>query len=349
MPQSIYQLDPTGANPNNLITNDIFSIVPNQNTAIVPSQGLYFADSLIVTDSNTKALLVRDTDYICIALSGEMTGKYGQEICNAVLFLGTRGTTSVSLTYQCLGSSAGAEVPQMQQLLQNVTATSSQLEWFNVVNKPLLYTPNNHVNMLSDIYGFEPVVYAIERLTDIIKLAQIGNNQLVLNYVNNQLGGICYQMSTVQYGYAGSTEISINYSYTNNVLNNTINYTNAPNGLTLAWELTNNIATIASNYYPISGIFACNNYQNPPQQGNVVSNAPLGVVPGTVFALSLMSPCSQFSNVTISWYTYTNGFPDPANQKFSLGYSETYHYPFMPPSTSRTFKKSFNSGRRYVV
>lgn len=349
MPQSIYQLDPTGTNPNNLITNDIFSVVPNQNTAIVPSQGLYYADSLIVNDNNTDVLLVRDVDYICIELSGEMTGKYGQEICNAILYLGTNGTTSVNLTYQCLGSLAGAEVPQMQQLLQNVTATKSQLDWFNLLNKPTLYTPNNHINMLSDIYGFEPVVYAIERLTDILKLQQVGNDQLIISYINNQLNGFCYQMTAVQYSFVGSTEISINYSYTGTTLNNTINYTNAPNGLTLTWELTNNIATISSSYYPSQGIFACNNYLNPPQQGNILTNAPLGLVPGTVLKLSLMSPCSQASNIVISWYTYTNGFPDPANQVFSLGYGETYHYPFLPPSTSRTFKKSFNSGRRYTA
>jgi hypothetical protein len=348
MPQSIYQLDPTGTNPNNLITNDIFSVVPNQNTAIVPSQGLYYADSLIVTDNNTGALLVRNTDYICIELSGEMTGKYGQEICNAVLFLGTNGTTEINLTYQCLGSLAGAEVPQMQQLLQNVTATSSQLDWFNIVNKPLLYTPNNHVNMLSDIYGFEPVVYAIERLTDILKLGQIGNNQLILNYVNNQLSGFCYQMTSVQYSFVGSTVISNNYSISSIYFNNTLTYTNAPNGLTLNWSFTNNINDISSSYYPSNGIFTCNNYNTPAQQGIISSVAPLGIVPGTVLKLTLQSPCLQSSNIVISWYTYTNGFPDSNNSHFSLAYTVTDRYPIMPPSTSRTFRKSFNTGRRYL-
>ena len=349
MALSIYALDPTGTNPNNLITDDLFSVIPNQNTAIVPTQGLYFADSLIVTDNNTQAVLVRNTDYVCVELSGEMTGKYGQEICNAILFLGTSGTVEINLTYQCLGSQAGAEVPQIQQLLQNVAASKNQLDWMNIVNKPLLYTPNNHINMLSDIYGFEPVVYAIERLTDILKLGQVGNNQLILNYINNQLNGFCYQMTAVQYSFVGSTTIDINYTYSNTILTNNLNYTNAPNGLTLSWSLTNAIADISSSYYPSQGIFACNNYNLPPQQGNIQTNAPLGVIPGTVLTLAIMSPCSNSSNIVISWYTYTNGFPDDSNSHFSLAYNATSHYRFMPPTTSRTFRKSFNSARRYSV
>lgn len=349
MPTSIYQLDPTGSNPNNLITNDLFSVVPNENTAIVPTQGLYFAPSLIVTDNNTGVTLVRNTDYICIELSGEMTGKYGQEICNAILFLGTNGTVEINLTYQCLGSLAGAEVPQMQQLLQNVTANGNQLNWFNLVNKPLLYTPNNHVNMLSDIYGFEPVVYAIERLTDILKLGQIGNNQLILNYVNNLLTGFCYQMSSVQYSFIGSTIININYSVTIDTTNNVLNYENAPNGLTLSWSLSNNIADITSSYSPSQGIFTCNNYGPNSQSGNLNFNSPLGIIPGTVLGLYLQSPCNTQGNSLLSWYTYTNGFPDANNKVFSLAFTCTDRYRFMPPTTSRTFRKSFNSSRQYTI
>lgn len=347
MPTSIYPLDPTGTNPNNLVTNDIFDVTPGANTAIVPSEGIYFADSLIVKDNSTNALLTRDIDYLCIELNGEMTGKYGQELCNAILFLGESLATSVNLTYQCLGSVSGAELPQMQALLQNVLGTSAQVEWFNILNKPLLYQPNNHINMLSDIYGFEPVVYAIERLTDILKLNRVGNNQLIMNFIQEKLSGFCYQMNMVQYTMVGFSTITITPQINNQSVINQLSYDHVANGLTMNWTLSNNIADISSSYYPAQGVVGADNYGQTPQQGQVSFNAAEGIIPGTVFTLSLPSPCLSAQENVLSWYTYTNGFPNPSSKEYSLSYVESDRYPIIPPTTSKTFRKAFNIDRAY--
>lgn len=346
MPISTLPLDPTGENVNNLVTNDIFPITPDTNTVIVPSQGLYFADTLIVKDASTNFILTRNTDYACIELSGEMTGKYGQEVCNAVICFGTYGTTSVNLTYQALGSQSGSEVPQMQQLLQNLTASQSQLEWLNILNKPLLYTPNNHVNMLSDIYGFEPVVYAIERLTDILKLGRVNNYELIMEWVNSKLATFCYQMSTLQYNVLGSAQVSMSYSMNGVYVVNSLAYQYAPNGMTAQWSLSNNINDISASYFPLNGILAVDNHGAQAQTGEIEYIANNGIVPGTVLSLNLNGAC-QSSSIVLAWLTYTNGFPDPANSEYSLATLESDYYPIIKPTTSKSFNESFNSGRVY--
>ncbi len=346
MPISTLPLDPTGENVNNLVTNDIFTITTDTNTAIVPTQGLYFANTLIVKDTNTGFILTRNTDYACIELSAEMTGKYGQEVCNAIICFGTHGTTSVNLTYQALGSQSGSEVPQMQQLLQNLTASQSQLEWFNILNKPLLYQPNNHVNMLSDIYGFEPVVYAIERLTDLLKLNKVNNYELIMEWVNSKLSTFCYQMSTLQYNVLGSTQVNLSYQVNGNYIINNLSYQYAPNGLTAKWALSNNINNISASYFPANGILPVDNHGAQAQTGDITYLTNNGIVPGTVLTLSLNGAC-QTSSIVLSWLTYTNGMPDPANAEYSLATIESDYYPIARPTTSKSFQESFNSGRVY--
>lgn len=361
-----YVLDPTGTSPNNLVSNDIFTVTPNSNTAIVPTAGMYFANSLVVTDSNTGAIKTRNTDFICIELSGEMTGKYGQEINAAVLWLGTGGTTSISLQYQCLGGGNNYNNTQLQELIQSTVATSQQLEWYNILNKPNLYTPNNHVNMLSDIYGFEPVVYAIERLSKLINLGNTASFQALIDWVTQQVGNVNNPNNLVSYGdllntyqnnvnaqllsienlvrddnpYTNKTLYSliddsniniVNYTLTNVQLNLNLDYTYLPNGFKVFWELETPDSTIGNYYYPSAGSInaAIDTSTNTNSNLSLNLNGPL--LFNTSLTFSALNTKSN-DGIIISWYDLNSTSVSNLNNKATLSNI----------TTTKSFKDSYN-------
>lgn len=369
-----YVLDPTGTSPNNLVSSDIFSVTPNSNTAIVPSAGMYFASSLIVKDSNTGALMTRNVDYICIELSGEMTGKYGQEINAALLWLGTNSTVSISLQYQCLGGGNAYNSAQLQELIQNTNLNSQQLEWSNILNKPNLYTPNNHVNMLSDIYGFEPVVYAIERLSNVISLGNTASYQALMDWITGQLTNANNPSNLSNYGsllsayqkgvnnqilalenliredtpYSNKTLYSliddstidiVSYTLDNNLLSISLNYIYLPNGFKLFWELDVPNTNIGNYYYPSSG--SINAAIDPSANSNSSLNIP--VYGPILFNTSLtFTALNTYSNngIVITWYDLNNKSISNLSREATLNTSNE-------PTTINTFNRSYID-RRYT-
>ncbi len=369
-----YVLDPTGTSPNNLVSNDIFTVTPGSNTAIVPSAGMYFASTLIVRDTETNAIKTRNTDYICIELSGEMTGKYGQEINAAVLWLGTNSTTSISLQYQCLGGGNAYDSAQLQELIQSTVVTSQQLEWSNILNKPNLYTPNNHVNMLSDIYGFEPVVYAIERLTKLVSLGNTASYQALMDWVTSQLTNSNNPSNLSNYGnllntyqnnvnqqilaienlirednpYSNKTLYSliddssiniVNYTLTNNQLNIDLDYVYLPNGFKVFWELDVPNTNIGNYYYPSAG--SVNAAIVPLANKN--SNLSLAVNGPVLMNTSLtFTALETYSNngIVISWFDLNNTSVSNLDRKATLTSTNT-------PTDIKSFNDSFVN-RRYI-
>ena len=195
MLQTRYQLDPTGISPNNLVASELHAARQFSFTVIIPTYGAYFTDSLVVYNTaNASVPLVRGTDYICMELVEDATAKYGKEICQLIYLNPNINITQVSINYQCLGGLYEYQTSNIENLYYNAMTSSQQaqsqvVDWYaNVINKPNLYTPTNHINMLEDIYGFEPLVYAIERLRNVLQLTNTASYQNLVDYLINKFG-----------------------------------------------------------------------------------------------------------------------------------------------------------------
>ncbi len=59
---------------------------------------------------------------------------------------------------------------------------TTPVSWVDVLAKPNGYPPTLHNNLLSDIYGFQPIIGAIERLSQAVTLGQVPTVQAILDY-----------------------------------------------------------------------------------------------------------------------------------------------------------------------
>lgn len=176
---TLLDLDITGTNPNNLITNEPHTLSASVVRSLAPNMGAFFADSLVVKEAGV--LLAKGTDYQIVELHQEATLLYGKEIASVILIVNSNIGSNITVTYQALGGHYSYADSAITNMYNSVINDSRPVAWNNVFNKPIEFNPTNHRHLLEDVYGFEPVVDYLERIRSAITL---GQTNVVLDIVN---------------------------------------------------------------------------------------------------------------------------------------------------------------------
>jgi hypothetical protein len=175
-----YELDPTGLNPSNRIIDEPYTLSNRAIRAISVNYGPFFKESLILKDGSRT--LTYGVDYVAVELHQEATLKYGKEICSVILIINPNVSSTGTVTYQTLGGSYLNDAHAIANLYESVINDSRPVPWENVYNKPTTYPPTLHRHLLEDVYGFESVVDALERIKQAITL---GQTDVVLSIIDN--------------------------------------------------------------------------------------------------------------------------------------------------------------------
>lgn len=181
-----YPLDPTGENPDNLVSGEVKSLSVAQIRAAAPIYGPFFTESLIVYDHGTNRLLVRGVDYQCVEMLQEATLRFGKEIAQLVLIVNPTVTNQIRLSYQTLGGLYQNNTDGLIQMYETVMSDARPVDWINVLNKPTQYTPTLHRHLLEDVVGFEPVVVALERIRNAIVLSDVPAFEALIDWVKSR-------------------------------------------------------------------------------------------------------------------------------------------------------------------
>lgn len=168
-----YPLDPTGINPDNLIVGEIHTLSTRPIRAVAPTYGAFYTQHLQVFDDSTGRRLVRSIDYQCTELLQDASLRYGQEVSLLILILEPTVSSKVRINYQLLGGDFTNNAGGVKAMYETAMSDNRPVDWINVLNKPQEYTPTIHRHMLEDMYGFEPIVAAIERLRNAIILSDV--------------------------------------------------------------------------------------------------------------------------------------------------------------------------------
>lgn len=182
-----YELDPTGTNPDNSVVNEAHTLSTTQIRSMVPTYGPFFSDSLQVYDVGTGALLVKGTQYQCVELLQEPTLKYGKEICQVVLITDPLVSGSVKVNYQVLGGLYQFDMSGVVSLYDSFLKDNRAVDWMSILNKPTEYPPMMHNHILNDVYGFEYIVVALERIRNAIILSDLPALEAIIDWVKGMI------------------------------------------------------------------------------------------------------------------------------------------------------------------
>ena len=188
LPSIRYPLDKTGKNPNNLVVGELHRLSVREIRSVAPTYGAFYGDSMVVYDAMTGALLERGTQYELAEFLQDASMQYeGGDIWTLVLIKDKNVSHQVRINYQVVGGNFTTDSSKIKELYDAVMMDNRPVDWTNVLDKPILYPPNLHHQLLNTIYGFEPLVAAIERLGNRITLTDVPAFEYLIDWINQRL------------------------------------------------------------------------------------------------------------------------------------------------------------------
>ena len=182
-----YPLDPTGVNPDNLVSNELWPVTTNRvngKDLIVPQFGYFYTDSVVL---KVNGVDVPRDKYKFTEYYHKASLKYGKQICGSILVTldpDIRG--EYSLTYQTLGGDNSRSATNLVKVFYEKLQLPP-VEWDNLYNKPKEYPPLNHQHNLSEIHDLGRILTYLENIRDAIHVMEFPEYNTLMKYINEML------------------------------------------------------------------------------------------------------------------------------------------------------------------
>lgn len=182
-----YPLDTTGINPDNFVSGEVHHLVDRQKRAIATTYGPFFNDSVSIVEVNTNRILTHGVHYVFAELYQGATLKYGKSVSGVIIVIDSNVLPDVSISYQVLGGEYSYSTDALVNLLNAKIDDDPTISWYNIIGKPDLLPPSQHLHDVGDVFGFEYVVQALERIRNAILWSDVPTYDALVGLINNKL------------------------------------------------------------------------------------------------------------------------------------------------------------------
>lgn len=164
-----YAEDPTGINPDNLVSGEEHFLSDRPIRIVVPKYGMFYTESLRIYDGATMQPLLKGRDFKIPVISQEASLRFAKEIGDAILIENRDVSDRVILTYQVLGGSFQNNIENIILMYEAWLNDQRGVDWTTgVFGKPMDYPPSIHNHPLSELFGFESFNFMLERVVQAI-------------------------------------------------------------------------------------------------------------------------------------------------------------------------------------
>jgi len=183
-----YDLDPTGFNPKNKVS-ELHNLSDQNIRVVTPREGAFYGHNLVIVDATTDKPLIPNVQYEPEELAREPTMLYAKEIWYNIVITDRTVSNRVRIEYTALGGpQTTINTKKLYEILIN---DQRPVDWVTgVFNKPLTLPATLHEHILDDVYGFQPVVFALERVRNAILLSHVPELDNLLNWIMEQINRI---------------------------------------------------------------------------------------------------------------------------------------------------------------
>lgn len=176
-----YPVDTTGRSPDNLVANERHEVDP-LNRAIVPREGFFYGESMVVRNNETQLEL--GVDYRLDDINDQLTKETGKAIFSAIILLKESIMGYVTLTYQCYGRGDEYTPEYLAQLVREATA-DKVVKFNNIINRPSAYNPKPHRHPISQVTYWNSAVNELRNLTQVIENLRIAHDRGMYAFVGD--------------------------------------------------------------------------------------------------------------------------------------------------------------------
>lgn len=168
-----YALDPLGTNQDNLVIGEVQSLSNRAVRAVAPTYGPFYRKGLVVYDNATDQILTPDVQYTVNEMLQDASLHYGQGIYQVILIKDPKVSNKVRINYQVLGGLYQNSFSSLLDIYEAIINDNRSVDWQNVMDKDVTYPPTLHNHLVEDLYGFAPIVAALERIRNAIVLSDV--------------------------------------------------------------------------------------------------------------------------------------------------------------------------------
>lgn len=179
-----HDLDPTGKNSNNFVAGEKHDLNSRPVRVIAPNYGAFFTDDIKVVSDLTGKELVKGEQYFPGEYYHMPSGMYGKEICGIIVITDKTVAGSVTIQYQALGGPYGSANNVIIDQINRLMLDNRPIAWPSIVNKPDEFKSAHHLHDAGDVYGFEYLVYALDRLSSAVALGDAASHDVIYKYID---------------------------------------------------------------------------------------------------------------------------------------------------------------------
>ena len=189
-----YPVDTTGRSPDNLVANERHEVDP-LNRAIVPREGFFYGESMVVRNNDTQLEL--GVDYRLDDINDQLTKETGKAIFSAIILLKESIMGYVTLTYQCYGRGDEYTPDYLAQLVKEATVEKA-VKFNNIINRPSAYNPAPHRHPIGQVIYWNSAVNELRNLTQVIENLRIAHDRGMYAFVGDFQTKLLARLETME-------------------------------------------------------------------------------------------------------------------------------------------------------
>ncbi len=162
-----YPLDLEGTSPTNKVVGERREITTNNARVFVPKAGPFYTSSFTIINVDTGLPLKPVDDFVLAQPFSQASLRSGKDVQCAVV-IKSSAPISVEISYQVVGGEYSWNLKALADLIEELDLDERPVKWGSILGRPTAYPPAPHIHDIGDSYGWEYVVWQLERITNAI-------------------------------------------------------------------------------------------------------------------------------------------------------------------------------------
>lgn len=159
-----YPFDLSGASPTNRIEGERRTVAINTERCFVTEAGPFYTESFVIYNDDTGEELRPVDDYLLVQPFPQASLRTGKDVQCAVV-IKAAAPINLRYNYQVVGGEFSWNLQGLADLIAELNLDERPVKWGAVVGRPHAYPPAPHIHDIGDTYGWEYVVWQLERIT----------------------------------------------------------------------------------------------------------------------------------------------------------------------------------------
>lgn len=159
-----YPLDLSGVSETNKVLNETRDIATNQQRIFVALGGPFYTESFEIYNDETGEPLRPVDDFLLLQPHLQAALRTGKDVQSAIM-LKVEAPIRVRYSYQVVGGEYSWNIGALQELIDQINLDDRPVKWGSILGRPTGYPPAPHIHDIGDTYGWEYVVWQLERIT----------------------------------------------------------------------------------------------------------------------------------------------------------------------------------------